>query len=88
MEIVEDAVVTDKVMLTEDELNNLRSMNTSLTNARKRLGDLEMEKWDVLQAISSMRNSMEMFEKSIIERYGADSVINLQTGEVTQKPRQ
>ena len=31
---------------------------------------------------------IKKFEKILIEKYGADSVINMQTGEVTQKEQE
>jgi hypothetical protein len=49
------------------------------------LGDLEMQKQNVLKSIEVLRGEFAKHEIELIEKYGQDSVINVQTGEVTKK---
>jgi hypothetical protein len=49
------------------------------------LGELELNKQGILNQINAMRQEFFEYEKMLIAKYGQDSVINLQTGEVTQK---
>jgi len=43
------------------------------------------EQQGILNRISAMQQEFYEYEKMLIVKYGQDSVINLQTGEVTQK---
>jgi len=71
--------------LTNEELNKIQDMNSDFTKAKIALGELELNKQSILKQIDIMRLEFSENEKVLIQKYGKDSVINLQTGEVTQK---
>jgi hypothetical protein len=73
------------IYLTNEELNKIQEMNSDYTKAKIALGDLELNKQSILKQIEIMRLEFSDNEKVLIQKYGKDSVINLQTGEVTQK---
>lgn len=71
--------------LQKEELEKIQSMNAEFTKMKIALGETELQKQTVINAINELKTSFAMQEKMLIEKYGADAVINVQTGEVTQK---
>ncbi len=69
--------------LTQEELTSIQEMNSTLTQAKVALGDLEIQKHSILGQIKQLRDEFSSNEKKLIEKYGADAVINIKTGEVT-----
>lgn len=76
---------TEKVFITQDELNLIQTMNSDFAKAKMGLGDIELQKQGLFKHIEELKNVFGHHEKMLIEKYGADSVINMQTGEVTKK---
>lgn len=71
--------------LQKEELEKIQEMNTEFTKMKIALGETELQKQTVINAINELKTSFAMQERMLIEKYGADAVINIQTGEVTQK---
>jgi hypothetical protein len=71
--------------LQKEELEKIQEMNTEFTKMKIALGENELQKQTVINAINELKTSFAMQERMLIEKYGADAVINIQTGEVTQK---
>jgi hypothetical protein len=78
----------EATVLLKEELELLQSMSKDYTNAKNALGDLELRKHDVLNDIDAIRKVSAENEKKLITKYGADAVINIQTGEITKKPQE
>jgi hypothetical protein len=74
--------------LTAEELQTLQEINTEFAKAKMSLGELEMKKYNVLQDIEEMKKIFAEQELALIEKYGENSVINIKTGEITQKEEQ
>lgn len=74
--------------ITKDELELIQSMTAKFNRAKMAIGEIEMDKMNVLRAIEEMRSEFAVNEKILIEKYGADAVINVQTGEITRKQQQ
>jgi hypothetical protein len=51
------------------------------------IGEYELQKQNLFFQAEKIRESFSNNEKILIEKYGTDSVINIQTGEVTQKEK-
>ena len=49
------------------------------------LGDIEIKKHELLLEIDGLKVQFQSKEKELIQKYGLNSVINMQTGEVKQK---
>lgn len=77
----------EKVMLTQEELTAIQQMNSDFSKAKMAIGDLELQKEKVIEHIKELKAVFGAHEKSLIEKYGEDSVINVQTGEVTKKEK-
>lgn len=78
----------EATVLLKEELELLQSMSRDYTNAKNALGDLELKKHDILADIDAIRKVSAENEKKLISKYGADSVINIQTGEITKKKQE
>tara|TARA_R100000654_G_scaffold43969_1_gene70152 strand:- start:97 stop:321 length:225 start_codon:yes stop_codon:yes gene_type:complete len=71
--------------LTKEELGRVQELNNSFTQSKLALGELELKRHGMLQEMDKLRQTFSVEEQKLISKYGADSVINLQTGEVTEK---
>ena len=71
--------------LETEELNFIKESTAKLNNAKSILGELEIKKYEILSQIDSLKKEYQTREKQLIDNYGLDSVINMETGEVTQK---
>lgn len=71
--------------VSKEELDKIQGMNADFAKAKMALGELELNKQGILNRINAMQQEFLEYEKMLIVKYGQDSVINLQTGEVTKK---
>lgn len=71
--------------LTKEELTEIQTLNTDFSKKKMMLGDIEIQKASIISEIGAMKMQFAKNEQKLIEKYGKDSVINLQTGEVKQK---
>lgn len=71
--------------VSKEELEKIQGMNADFAKAKMALGEIELNKQGILNKINAMQQEFYEYEKMLIVKYGQDSVINLQTGEVTQK---
>jgi len=71
--------------VSKEELEKIQGMNADFAKAKITLGELELNKQGILNRINAMQQEFYEYEKMLIVKYGQDSVINLQTGEVTKK---
>jgi hypothetical protein len=78
----------EATVLLKEELELLQQMGRDFNNAKLALGDLELKKHSVLQDIESLRKISIDNEAKLINKYGADSVINMQTGAITKKTQE
>jgi hypothetical protein len=74
-----------KNYVLQEELERIQAMNADFAKAKMALGELELNKQSILNQINAMRQEFYDYERLLINKYGQDSVINLQTGEVTKK---
>jgi hypothetical protein len=75
----------EQVFITQEELTKIQEMNSDFSKAKMAIGDVELQKQGIMRTIDAMKAEFSHHEKMLIEKYGKDSVINIQTGEVTQK---
>lgn len=72
---------------TQEELQKIQEMNSKFNQTKIALGDCELQKHSILKHIDELRSEFSQHEKLLIEKYGADSVINIQTGEISKKEK-
>tara|TARA_R110000751_G_scaffold1560_5_gene5836 strand:- start:4119 stop:4436 length:318 start_codon:yes stop_codon:yes gene_type:complete len=71
--------------VTDIELQTIRTLNTEFNKKKMALGELELQKLDVIRNIGSIQERFGIQEKKLIDKYGPDSVLNMDTGEITKK---
>lgn len=74
----------ENVQVTQEELVKIQQLNSEFNKAKMAIGDVELQKLNIVRHIEELKAEFSAHEKSLIEKYGADAVINIQTGEVTQ----
>jgi len=70
-------------MLDKETLDLARSLMNRFEALKVEIGSLEVEKHGRLLEMDSLRRQFANLEKSLKEKYGEDSVVNMSTGEVT-----
>jgi hypothetical protein len=71
--------------VTEEELTTLQEMQATFTKMKITLGDLEIKKQSLLKEVEGLREAFMTNEKMLIVKYGENAIINIQTGEITEK---
>ena len=74
--------------LETKELEQIQSAREKFNQAKMTLGDIELNKQVVLDEIETIKAEFKVLEDALIEKYGADSTINMTNGEVTTKDNQ
>jgi hypothetical protein len=75
------------VKLTEQELEFIKTGTLEYNKIKMNIGEYELQKQNLVLQAEKIREAFSNNEKILIEKYGNDSVINMQTGEVTQKEK-
>lgn len=71
--------------ITDKELENLQSLTTEFNKLKTQLGDLTLQKHGVCLRVEELKAEFVELEKSLMETYGSDSIINMETGEIKEK---
>ena len=74
--------------LEQEELDRIVTAKDRFSKLKDTLGDLEITKQEVLDEIRQIRRDFMVLENSLIEKYGAESKINMANGEITKKDTQ
>lgn len=74
-----------KKKLTDEELKTIQDMQAEFTKSKVDLGNLEIQKYALLKGIEDLKIAFNEYEKILVDKYGANAVINIKTGEVTEK---
>ena len=59
-----------KTILSQQELGKIQEMNNEITKAKLAIGDLEMQKQNILKSIETLRTEFAKHEMELIETYG------------------
>ena len=73
-----------KPKLEDNELKKLQDLNSNFAQLKLALGDLKLREIDIIEQIKLVKGQFVEEEKKLIEKYGAESIINLKTGEITK----
>jgi hypothetical protein len=71
--------------VTQEELAKINELNAEFNKSKMAIGDVELQKQNILRHIELLKAEFSAQEKSLIEKYGADAIVNVQTGEITRK---
>jgi len=72
--------------LTETEKEKITMLVSQFNNYKLQLGDTYLNQQSLLKKIDEVKAEYALVEKELMETYGSDAVINVETGEVTEKP--
>jgi len=72
--------------VSEEHLSKLQELNQQFTAMHQQVAELEVRKFQVVAGIETLRAEFKTFEGELIKEYGDNVVINLQTGEIKDKP--
>jgi chaperonin cofactor prefoldin len=79
--------VEEGTFVTSEELEGIQQMNSEFQKMKNSLGDIELQKHSILKHIDELKKVFMDNERLLIEKYGEDAVINIKTGEITQKQK-
>lgn len=73
--------------LEQAELEKLQKINSQFGMLKSQLGDLELQKHLVVEQVNHVKVEFSSIEKELVDKYGENTSINLQTGEITEKEK-
>jgi hypothetical protein len=71
--------------LSKEELQRVNELVNEFNVLKVKLGDTVITQNSLLKDIEALRLQYAEEEKKLVEKYGVDSTINVQTGEITKK---
>lgn len=74
--------------LEKTELVKLQTLNSDFVTLKTQLGDLELQKHLIVDQVKEVRSQFAKLENEFIEKYGDNTTINLQTGEIKEKEKE
>ena len=69
----------------EKELKLLQELNSSFVQLKDKIADLELQKQMVFENVSEIKKQFKNLESELVEKYGDNSIINLETRIITEK---
>ena len=76
------------IKVSSEELNKLQALQQEYNQLKLQLGDTVLQQNQLMEKISQIRESFKAEEGPLMEKYGKNATINLETGEVTEKPKE
>tara|TARA_R110000744_G_scaffold16434_3_gene45251 strand:+ start:542 stop:787 length:246 start_codon:yes stop_codon:yes gene_type:complete len=73
--------------ISDQELETLKTLTGEFNQLKTSLGDLELQKHGVCLRVEELKKEFQSLESDLMKNYGTDSVINMETGEITQKEK-
>ena len=71
--------------VSEKDLEIVRGLQNELITIKDKLVNVQLQKHDILKKFDILKEHFAKHEEELVKKYGADAVINLQTGEVSEK---
>jgi len=73
--------------IEDQELLNLQNLNSEFNKLKIQLGDLSLQKHGICLRVEELKNDFQSAEQGLIDKYVANSVVNLETGEIKEKEK-
>jgi predicted nucleic acid-binding Zn-ribbon protein len=71
--------------LIKEQLELLQGLQKQFNDSKFEIADLEIKKADLISGIADIKEKFAEQEKSLMEEFGQNAIINLQTGEVKEE---
>jgi len=80
----------DKKMkkLTEEELTLLQGLQAEFNTLKMNLGDTILQQNQLMEQVAEVKEKFQKEEITLMEKYGKNATINLETGDVTDAPKE
>lgn len=72
--------------LSSEELSLLQSLNQEFSQTKLALGDTVLQQNKLMEKVEVIKVKFGEQENILMEKYGKDVTINLENGEITDKP--
>jgi hypothetical protein len=72
--------------LSSEELSLLQSLNQEFSQTKLALGDTVLQQNKLMEKVEEIKVKFGEQENILMEKYGKDVTINLENGEITEKP--
>tara|TARA_R110002020_G_scaffold28732_4_gene91232 strand:- start:3444 stop:3689 length:246 start_codon:yes stop_codon:yes gene_type:complete len=73
--------------IKDEELQSLQTMTAEFNKLKTQLGDLSLQKHGICLRVEELKAEFQAIEKTLMETYGVDSIINMETGEIKDKEK-
>ena len=73
--------------LTQEELSNLQKVVQEFNQAKMQLGETVIAQENLLESVKQIKLAYSDIEKSLMESYGTDALINIETGEISKEEK-
>ncbi len=74
--------------LTEEELTLLQELQAEFNTLKMTLGDTILQQSQTMEKITEVKGKFQKEEITLMEKYGKNATINLETGDVTDAPKE
>ena len=71
--------------VSKEQLELLQGLQKQFNDSKFEIADLEIKKADLISGIADIKEKFAEQEKSLMEEFGQNAIINLQTGEVKEE---
>ena len=71
--------------VSKEQLELLQGLQKQFNDSKFEIADLEIKKTDLIAGIAGVKAKFAEQEKSLMEEFGQNAIINLQTGEVKEE---
>lgn len=71
--------------LTKKELETIQGLVNEFNQTKIKLGDTVISQSALLKKVEELKVTYAKQEQKLIKKYGGDAVINIETGEVSEK---
>tara|TARA_R110000824_G_scaffold386285_1_gene581164 strand:+ start:313 stop:576 length:264 start_codon:yes stop_codon:yes gene_type:complete len=78
-------IKTPKEELTSKELTSLQQLLSAYNQSKIQLADAAISHQDALGAVMANKEGFAKMENNLVEKYGKDVSVNVQTGALTHK---
>jgi len=74
--------------LTEEELTLLQELQAEFNTLKMSLGDTILQQNQLMDKVAEVKEKFQKEEITLMEKYGKNATINLETGDVTDAPKE
>jgi len=74
--------------LTEEELTLLQELQAEFNTLKMSLGDTILQQNQLMEKVAECKGKFAAEEVKLMEKYGKNATINLETGDVTDAPEE